>query len=83
MILLKRILDNKCIIGKSVCNHPKLEYYYQVTTSKHKNKRIKRKVVYDLYRICKCYKCRKLISKNKVAHGINVNQLHYKYGITI
>ena len=29
MILLKRILDNKRIIGKSVCNHPKLEYYYQ------------------------------------------------------
>lgn len=25
----------------------------------------------------------KLISKNKVAHGVNINQLHYKYGITI
>lgn len=83
MILLKRILDNKRIIGKSVCNHPKLEYYYQVTTSKHKNRRVKEKVLYNLYRICKCSKCGKLISKNKVARCVNVHQLHYKYGITI
>ena len=83
MILLKRILKIKHIIAQSICNHSKLEYYYQVNTSKHKNRRVKEKVLYDLYRICKCSKCGKLISKNKVARCINVHQLHYKYGITI
>lgn len=83
MILLKRILKRKHIIAQSICNHSKLEYYYQVNTSKHKNRRVKEKVLYDLYRICKCSKCGKLISKNKVARCINVHQLHYKYGITI
>lgn len=83
MILLKRILNRKHIIAQSVCNHPKLEYYYYVNNPKRKNRHIKGKIVYDLYRICKCSKCGKLISKNKVAHGINVNQLHYKYGIII
>ena len=83
MTLLNRILNRKHIVGQSVCNHPKLELYYQVIVSKRKNRRIKEKVVYDLYRICKCSKCGKLISKNKIAHGVNVNQLHYKYGITI
>lgn len=83
MTLLKRILKRKHIIAQSVCNHPKLEYYYQVNTSKHKNRRVKEKVLYNLYRICKCSKCGKLISKNKVAHDVNINQLHYKYGITI
>lgn len=48
--------------------------------NKYKNKG---KLVYDVYEVCKCCKCRKLISKNKVAHGVNVNQLHYVYGITI
>lgn len=83
MILLKRILKRKHIIAQSICNHSKLEYYYQVNTSKHKNRRVKEKVLYDLYSICKCSKCGKLISKNKVARCINVHQLHYKYGITI
>ena len=83
MILLKRILKRKHIIAQSICNHSKLEYYYQVNTSKHKNRRVKEKVLYDLYRICKCSKCGKLISKNKVARCINVHQPHYKYGITI
>lgn len=83
MILLKRILKRKHIIAQSICNHSKLEYYYQVNTSKHKNRRVKEKVLYDLYRICKCSKCGKLISKNKVAPCVNVHQLHYKYGITI
>lgn len=83
MILLKKIFKRKHIITQSVCNHPKLEYYYQANNPKRKNGHIKGKVVYDLYCICKYCKCRKLISKNKVAHGVNVNQLHYKYGITI
>ena len=83
MTLLKRILKRKHIIDQYICNHSKLEYYYQVNTSKHKNRRVKEKVLYDLYRICKCSKCGKLISKNKVARYINVHQLHYKYGITI
>lgn len=83
MILLKRILKRKHIIAQSICNHSKLEYYYQVNTSKHKNRRVKEKVLYDLYRICKCSKCGKLISKNKIANSINSHQLHYKYGITI
>ena len=83
MILLKRILKRKHIIAQSICNHSKLEYYYQVNTSKHKNRRVKEKVLYDLYRICKCSKCGKLISKNKVARCVNVHQLHYKYGIII
>lgn len=67
MTLLKKILKRKHIIAQSVCNHPKLEYYYQANNPKRKNGHIKGK----------------LISKNKVAHGVNVNQLHYKYGITI
>lgn len=83
MNFLKRILNRKRIIGQSVCNHPKLEYYYQVNKHKRKNRRIKSGIVYNVYCICKCCKCRKLISKNKVAHGVNINQLHYKYGITI
>lgn len=29
MTLLKKILKRKHIIAQSVCNHPKLEYYYQ------------------------------------------------------
>lgn len=83
MTLLKRILKRKRIISQAICNHSKLEYYYQVNTSKHKNRRVKEKVLYNLYRICKCSKCGKLISKNKVARCVNVHQLHYKYGITI
>lgn len=83
MILLKRILKRKHIITQSICNHSKLEYYYQVNTSKHKNRRVKEKVLYNLYRICKCSKCGKLISKNKVTRCVNVHQLHYKYGITV
>lgn len=83
MILLKKLFKRKRIISQALCNHSKLEYYYQANRPKRKNGRIKGKVVYDLYRICKCSKCRKLISKNKIAHGVNVNQLHYVYGITI
>ena len=83
MTLLKRILKLKRIISQAICNHSKLECYYQANNPKHKNRRIKGKLVYDVYEVCKCCKCRKLISKNKVAHGVNVNQLHYKYGITI
>lgn len=83
MTFLKRILKRKRIISQDICNHSKLEYYYQVNTSKHKNRRVKEKVLYNLYRICKCSKCGKLISKNKVARCVNVHQLHYKYGITI
>lgn len=83
MILLKKIFKLKHI-SQYLCHHSKIEYYYyQANNPKRKNGHIKGKVVYDLYRICKCCKCRKLISKNKVAHGVNVNQLHYKYGITI
>lgn len=70
MTLLKKIFKRKHIITQSVCNHPKLEYYYQANNPKRKNGHIKGKVVYDLYCICKCCKCRKLISKNKVAHGV-------------
>lgn len=83
MTLLKRILKRKRIISQAICNHSKLEYYYQVNPSKHKNRRVKEKILYDLYRICKCSKCGKLISKNKVARCVNVHQLHYKYGIII
>ena len=82
MILLKKIFKLKHI-SQYLCSHSKIEYYYQANNPKRKNGHIKEKVVYDLYCICKCCKCRKLISKNKVAHGVNVNQLHYKYGITI
>lgn len=83
MILLKKIFKRKRIISQALCNHSKLEYYYQANNPKRKNGRIKGKVVYDLYCVWKCCKCRKLIFKSKIAHGVNVNQLHYKYGITI
>lgn len=82
MILLKKIFKLKHI-RQYLCSHSKIEYYYQANNLKRKNGRIKGKVVCDVYEVCKCRKCRKLISKNKVAHGVNVNQLHYKYGITI
>lgn len=36
MTLLKRILKRKHIIAQSVCNHPKLEYYYQANNPKRK-----------------------------------------------
>ena len=48
MTLLKKILKRKHIIAQSVCNHPKLEYYYQANNPKRKNGHIKGKVVYDL-----------------------------------
>lgn len=83
MILLKKLLKRKRIISQAICNHSKLEYYYQANNPKRKNGRIKSKLVYDVYEVYKCCKCKKLLFKNKVAHGINVNQLHYKYGITI
>lgn len=83
MILLKKILKLKCTISQYLCSHSKIEYYYQANSPKRKNGHIKGKLVYDVYEVCKCCKCRKLISKNKVAHGVNVNQLHYVYGITI
>ena len=83
MILIKKILKRKRIISQALCNHSKFEYYYQANNPKCKNGRIKGGIVYDVYCICKCCKCRKLISKNKIAHGVNVNQLHYKYGIII
>lgn len=65
MTLLKKILKRKHIIAQSVCNHPKLEYYYQANNPKRKNGHIKGKVVYDLYCICKCCKCRKLMNLKK------------------
>lgn len=82
MILLKKIFKLKHI-SQYLCHHSKIEYYYQANNPKRKNGRIKSKLVYDVYEVCKCCKCRKLLFKNKVAHGINVNQLHYKYDITI
>jgi hypothetical protein len=36
MTLLKKILKRKHIIAQSVCNHPKLEYYYQANNPKRK-----------------------------------------------
>lgn len=44
MTLLKKILKRKHIIAQSVCNHPKLEYYYQANNPKRKNGHIKGKV---------------------------------------
>lgn len=41
MTLLKKILKRKHIIAQSVCNHPKLEYYYQANNPKRKNGHIK------------------------------------------
>lgn len=37
MTLLKKILKRKHIIAQSVCNRPKLEYYYQANNPKRKN----------------------------------------------
>lgn len=57
MTLLKKILKRKHIITQSVCNHPKLEYYYQANNPKHKNGHIKGKVVYYLYYNIQWKKC--------------------------
>ena len=47
MTLLKKILKRKHIITQSVCNHPKLEYYYQANNPKRKNGHIKEKEVIE------------------------------------
>lgn len=44
MILLKKIFKRKHIIAQSVCNHPKLEYYYQANNPKRKNGTLKEKL---------------------------------------
>lgn len=82
MILLKKRFKLQHI-SQYLCNHSKVQVYYCANHPKHKNKRIKGRVVYDVYEVFKCCKCGKVIFKNKITHSINVNQLHYKFGITI
>lgn len=81
--MILKILKKKIKINQWFCKHNKIEIYYYCNNVRYKNGRIKRGVVYDVYKVIRCCKCRKILYKEKVAVGSNVNQLYYKFGIII
>lgn len=81
--MILKILKRRIKISQILCKHGKIEIYYYCNNARYKNGRIKRGIVYDVYKVIRCCKCRKILYKEKVAVGNNTNQLYYKFGIII
>lgn len=81
--MILKILKKKIKISQTLCKHGKIEMYYYCKNGKYKNGRIKCGIVYDVYKVIRYCKCRKILYKEKVAVDSNANQLYYKFGIII
>lgn len=73
--MILKILKKKIKISQTLCKHGKIEMYYYCKNGRYKNGRIKCGIVYDVYKVIRCCKCRKILYKEKVAVGILRNLL--------
>lgn len=57
VVMILKILKKKIKISQLLCKHDEIEMYYHCNNGRYKNGRIKRGIIYDVYKVIRCCKC--------------------------